>query len=144
VTLLGQLGSRVIWGNLLAIPVGRGVLYAIPLYVQASGAQAATIPEISQVVLATGDRIVMRPTLEEAVAALGGPEGPRRGAADQAGPHTAPAGETVRPVPAPQGDALARARAALERARARQKEYEAALNELSKALQEIQKQMERR
>jgi len=144
VTLLGQRGSRVIWGNLLAIPVGRGVLYAIPLYVQASGAQAATIPEISQVVLATGDRIVMRPTLEEAVAALGGPEGPRRGAADQAGPHTAPAGETVRPVPAPQGDALARARAALERARARQKEYEAALNELSKALQEIQKQMERR
>lgn len=145
VTLLGQRGSRVIWGNLLAIPVGRGVLYALPLYVQAAGAQATAIPEISQVVLATGDRIVMRPTLEEAVAALGGPAGSQRGARDHAtpvpeAPHQTQAATSTAAGPA---EALNRARAALERARARQRDYEAALDELSRALQDLQTQMGR-
>lgn len=140
VTLLGQRGSRVIWGNLLAIPVGQGILYALPLYVQAAGTGAATIPEISQVVLATGDRIVMRPTLEEAVAALGGPGGAPRGSTQ--GRESMPRATVAAPRPTQSGaptDALTRARQALERARQQQREYEAALEELSKALDELQR-----
>lgn len=138
VTLLGQRGSRVIWGNLLAIPVGRGILYVIPLYVQAAGPGAAPIPEISQVVLASGDRIVMRPTLEEAVAALGTEVRTPRGSVDRGTQAAAPAVES-RESPAPrQEDAVTRAKRAYERARALQREYGAALDELGRALEEIE------
>ncbi|HSV74855.1 MAG TPA: UPF0182 family protein, partial [Chthonomonadales bacterium] len=68
-TLLGQLGSRVIFSNLLVIPIGESVLSVIPLYVQAAGA-GIEIPQIRQVIVATGNRIAMRPTLETALAAL--------------------------------------------------------------------------
>jgi uncharacterized membrane protein (UPF0182 family) len=136
VTLLGQRGSRVIWGNLLAIPVGRSLLYALPLYVQAAGPGAATIPEISQVVLASGDRIVMAPTLDEAVATLGATPG-----AAQQGPEAGRAQPEAGPAHAATGtDPLSRARSAYERARFRQKEYEAALDDLGRALRELQAQ----
>lgn len=140
VTLLGQRGSRVIWGNLLAIPVGRTLLYAMPLYVQAAGATAAKIPEINQVVLATGDRIVMRPTLEEAVGALGAETSAGRGRL-----RPVRGMETTQPAQRPQpaqggSDPLSRARSAYERARAQQRDYDAVLNELGKALDELQKQ----
>lgn len=139
ITLLGQRGSRVIWGNLLAIPVGRSLLYALPLYVQASG--GATIPEINQVVLATGDRIVMRPTLEEAVAALGAGHGRRR-AESAAQEASAAAGTSALPPtgarPSTPRDLLQRATQAYERARAKQRDYDAALDDLGKALKELE------
>jgi len=137
VTLLGQRGSRVIWGNLLAIPVGQSLLYALPLYVQAAGSGAAMIPEISQVVLASGDRIVMAPTLEEAVSALRATRGtaPRASEDGRARPPEAGTAPTATGT-----DPLFRARAAYERARVRQKEYEAALDDLGRALRELQAQ----
>jgi uncharacterized membrane protein (UPF0182 family) len=141
VTLLGQRGSRVIWGNLLAIPIGRSLLYALPLYVQAAGPGAANIPEISQVVLASGDRIVMRPTLEEAVAALGSGQGRRRSGGMEE-PQPSP-GTTTSPSPAPAGpasqsDLIRRATEAYGRARSRQREYDAALDDLGRALKALE------
>ncbi|MBM3492958.1 MAG: UPF0182 family protein [Armatimonadetes bacterium] len=141
ITLLGQRGSRVIWGNLLAIPIGRSLLYALPLYIQAAGPGAASIPEINQVVLATGDRIVMRPTLEEAVAALGSGAGKgRSGAIGQASrPDDVTTRASVAPSgPATRGDLIQRASEAYQRARAQQKEYDAALEDLGRALKALE------
>lgn len=77
-TLRMQSGSRVSRGRLLAIPLDNAVVYIEPLFVQADkssvsqllGAQLASIPELKQVVIVFGDRVLMRPTLEQAVAAL--------------------------------------------------------------------------
>ena len=70
-TLLGQRGSEVIRGNLLTLPLGESLLYAEPLFVQA---ESVAIPELRQVVLVLGDRVVLRPTLREALIALFGEE----------------------------------------------------------------------
>jgi len=67
VTLWGQAGSRVWWGNLLVIPVNGTILYAQPLYLIAEQSQ---IPELKRVIVGDQQRVVMRSTLEEALAAL--------------------------------------------------------------------------
>jgi uncharacterized membrane protein (UPF0182 family) len=88
ITLWSQKGSSVIRGNLLAIPIGRSVLYVEPLYLQA---QQSQLPELRRVIAAYGPWIVMEPTLEDAMRALigasGGPAEPGPGV----GPGTAPA-----------------------------------------------------
>ncbi len=90
ISLLGDAGSRVILGNLLVIPIGETVLYAQPFYVQATGTAGAQT-ELQYVILATNERVVMRPTLEAALEALraGGaavapPAAPERGVAGTA------------------------------------------------------------
>jgi uncharacterized membrane protein (UPF0182 family) len=70
-TLWGQKGSTVVRGNLLAIPIENSVLYLEPLYLQSTTTQ---IPEFKQVIVALGDRVVMRPTLAEALASVVGVE----------------------------------------------------------------------
>ncbi|MGE3798754.1 MAG: UPF0182 family protein, partial [Thermomicrobiales bacterium] len=54
---------------LLIIPVGESVLYAQPLFLQARS-QAGALPELRRVILASSERVVMRPTLAEALVAL--------------------------------------------------------------------------
>lgn len=66
-TLLDQAGSNVILGNLLVLPLGDSILYSQPFFVQAA---TNPIPELAFVILATRDRVVMQPTLEEALEAL--------------------------------------------------------------------------
>jgi uncharacterized membrane protein (UPF0182 family) len=66
-TLWNQSGSRVIRGNLLVIPVGNSNLYVEPIYLQAA---QGPLPELKRVVVATGNRIAMEPTLEAALARL--------------------------------------------------------------------------
>jgi uncharacterized membrane protein (UPF0182 family) len=68
-TLWGQRGSQVIRGNLLAIPVARSMLYVEPLYLQA---EQSRLPELKRVIVVTGNRIAMEPTLEAALASLYG------------------------------------------------------------------------
>ena len=70
-TLLNQSGSRVISGNLLVIPVEQTVLYVQPVYLRATGTAGAPT-ELTYVIVATNDRVEMRPTLEEALAAVSG------------------------------------------------------------------------
>ncbi len=77
-TLRMQSGSRVSRGKLLTVPLDNAVLYVQPLFVQADkssvsellGAQLSSVPELKQVVIVFGDRVLMRPTLKGAVAAL--------------------------------------------------------------------------
>jgi uncharacterized protein len=65
--LWSQSGTQVIRGNLLVIPIGASNLYVEPIYLQA---QNGPIPELKRVVVSTGNRVVMEPTLEEALAKL--------------------------------------------------------------------------
>lgn len=67
ITLWDQGGSEVIRGNLLVLPIDNSLLYVEPLYLRAENGQ---IPELKRVILAAGERIVMRPSLAEAVTAL--------------------------------------------------------------------------
>jgi uncharacterized membrane protein (UPF0182 family) len=69
-TLWDQAGSRVIRGNLLVVPMGQSVVYFEPIYLQAE--QANTIPELKQVIVAYGGKVVMRATVGEALAAIFG------------------------------------------------------------------------
>ena len=70
-TLRCQEGSECIRGNLLVLPMAFGddfsLLYAEPIYLRAEG---INFPELKQVILATGTTVVMRGSVEEAVAAL--------------------------------------------------------------------------
>ncbi len=68
-TLWGQVGSRVIRGNLLVIPIERSIIYVEPVYLKAEEAQ---IPELRGVIVAYNDQLVMKPTLDEALKALFG------------------------------------------------------------------------
>ncbi len=68
-TLWGQVGSRVIRGNLLVIPVENSILYAEPLYLLAEQSQ---LPQLKRVIVAHGDRIVMEETLDNALTAIFG------------------------------------------------------------------------
>jgi uncharacterized membrane protein (UPF0182 family) len=66
-TLWNQMGSRVIRGNLLVIPIENSILYVSPLYLRA---QQGHLPELKRVIAAYGEHVVMKETLAEALAAL--------------------------------------------------------------------------
>jgi uncharacterized protein len=63
--LLKQGDSTIRRGNLLTLPVGGGLLYVQPVYVQASS--GATFPLLQRVLVSFGDSIGFAPTLEEAL-----------------------------------------------------------------------------
>jgi uncharacterized membrane protein (UPF0182 family) len=67
ITLWSQKGSSVIRGNLMVIPLENSVLYVEPLFLQA---QQSQLPELTRVIATYGRRIVMEPTLEDAMLAL--------------------------------------------------------------------------
>ena len=69
ISLWNQMGSRVIRGNLLVVPIDNSILYVSPLYLRAESGQ---LPELKRVIAAYGDRVVMQDTLPEALAALFG------------------------------------------------------------------------
>jgi uncharacterized protein len=67
ISLWNQMGSRVIRGNLLVVPIENSILYVSPLYLRA---QSGQLPELKRVIAAYGDRVVMEETLPQALAAL--------------------------------------------------------------------------
>jgi uncharacterized membrane protein (UPF0182 family) len=67
ISLWNQMGSRVIRGNLLVVPIENSILYVSPLYLRAESGQ---LPELKRVIAAYGDRVVMEDTLPAALAAL--------------------------------------------------------------------------
>ena len=67
ISLWNQMGSRVIRGSLLVVPIENSLLYVSPLYLRAESGQ---LPELKRVIAAYGDRVVMEDTLPEALAAL--------------------------------------------------------------------------
>lgn len=63
-TLLNQRGSRVVWGNLLVIPIEKSLLYIQPMYLLAESSQ---IPQFKYVVVATSNAVVMDSSLGNAL-----------------------------------------------------------------------------
>jgi len=109
-SLWNQQGSHVRRGSLLVIPVGRGLLYAEPIYLQA---ERSPMPELRLVVLATQDRLAYGPNFESALSGLFGNAAAFTGAGAQtvAPPRQTRSGETAEPAspaqtPAGEVDAL--------------------------------------
>ncbi len=93
-SLWGQRGSRVIRGNLLAIPLGDTFIYVEPVYLEAKQEQsesspagpsqrgarrfsapkdtsrAAALPELKRVIVAFGNRLIMEENLDKALGRL--------------------------------------------------------------------------
>ena len=70
ISLLNQQGSTVKLGSLLLIPVEQSLLYVRPLYVEAQG--DTPVPQLKNVIVAFGNQVEMRATLQEALAAIFG------------------------------------------------------------------------
>ncbi len=68
-SLWNQQGSNVRRGGLIVIPIGRALLYAEPIYLQA---ERSPMPELRLVVLALQDKLSYGPTFEVALSALFG------------------------------------------------------------------------
>src|SRR5699024_9223153 len=82
--LLKSGNSEVINGNLLTLPVGGGLLYVQPVYLQSSASGGGTQYPLLQMVLGSfGDRIGFAPTLDEALCLVfGGDSGASAGDAE--------------------------------------------------------------
>jgi uncharacterized membrane protein (UPF0182 family) len=66
-SLWNQMGSKVILGNLLVIPVQDSLLYVEPLYIRAENGQ---LPELQRVIASYSDQVVMGETLSTTLNAL--------------------------------------------------------------------------
>jgi len=79
--LLNQNNSKVLLGNLLTLPVGGGLLYVQPVYVQSTN--ATSYPLLRKVLVAFGDEIAFEDTLDAALDKLfGGDSGAEAGDGD--------------------------------------------------------------
>ena len=74
ITLLGQEGSDVRFGDLLVIPIEDAFLYVQPLFLVSS--QENAIPELQKVIVVHGSTVTIGDTLPEALAATFGEEPP--------------------------------------------------------------------
>ena len=66
-TLWGQMGSSVIRGNLLVIPIEHSFLYVEPVYLQS---EQSKMPELKRVIVSIGDQLQMRDNLDDALRAV--------------------------------------------------------------------------
>lgn len=69
-TLWDQIGTRVIRGNLLVIPIEDSLLYIEPIYLRAE--QEGALPELKRVIVSYGNKVTMQETLEESLAVIFG------------------------------------------------------------------------
>ena len=65
-TLLGQGGSKVVFGDFLVIPIDDSFLYVQPVYVRSN--QATSVPELKRVVVVNGNTVGVGTSLSEALA----------------------------------------------------------------------------
>ncbi len=79
--LLKSGNSEVINGNLLTLPIGGGLLYVQPVYLQSSASGGGTqYPLLQMVLVSFGDKIGFAPTLDEALdLVFGGDSGANAG-----------------------------------------------------------------
>jgi len=73
-TLWDQKGSRVIRGNLIAVPIENSFMYVVPVYLTAEGTD---FPQLKRVIVISGDKVAMEPTLDEAIQAVFGTQQPQ-------------------------------------------------------------------
>jgi hypothetical protein len=117
-SLWNQRGSRVLFGNLLVLPIKDSIIYVQPLYLQA---EQTAIPQLVRVVVAYGNRLSMQPDLASALTqAFGFAQGTQ-----PAAPSGAQATGTIAPptsvAPASVSAELAQARDLYDRALAAQR-----------------------
>lgn len=87
--LLQQGGTEIMRGNLLSLPVGDGLLYVQPVYVQASS--GTQYPTLQYVLTLFGDNVGFAPTLDESLdQVFGGDSGVSAGDAGVVGKKEAP------------------------------------------------------
>jgi uncharacterized membrane protein (UPF0182 family) len=68
VTLLGQQGSKVEFGNLLLLPINRSLLWVLPLYVSATG--QTQVPKMTEVIVSYGQQLARGASVGEALTNL--------------------------------------------------------------------------
>jgi len=129
---------------LIVMPIGRGLLYAEPIYLQA---ERSPMPELRLVVLALQDRLAYGPTFETAMAGLfGGAASTTTAVAAAPGP---PPGAPRSPVPAAESsDAPANtdgliAAAARDLADYQRLTAEGKLGEAGRRLEELKQKLDR-
>ncbi|HWI31905.1 MAG TPA: UPF0182 family protein [Microbacterium sp.] len=128
INILKQGQSQVLNGNLLTLPVGGGLLYVQPVYVQSSGATA--FPSLKKVLVAFGDQVAFENTLSDALDVLfagdSGADAGDGGVTPE--PDVTPTpGETPAPEPTEPTGPSDPMQAALQEAQAAMMEREAAL-----------------
>lgn len=69
-SLWNQGGSKVIRGNLLALPINQKILYIEPIYIASDNASA--LPEVKRVIAACNGKVVMGSSLNDALSQLVG------------------------------------------------------------------------
>ncbi len=67
ISLWNRQGSSVIQGNLLVIPIEQSLLYVEPIYLEAT---ENSLPTLARVIVSYENKIVMRPSLQEALQAV--------------------------------------------------------------------------
>jgi uncharacterized membrane protein (UPF0182 family) len=118
--ILRQGSTRVLNGNLLTLPVGGGLLYVQPVYIESTG--ETSYPLLQKILVAFGDQIAFEDTLELALDALFGGDS---GAEVSDGNQTDTGGETGSDSGADSGNAALDA--ALNKAKQALQDKEAAL-----------------
>ena len=103
-SLWNQMGSKVILGNLIVIPIDDSLLYVEPLYIRAENGQ---LPQLQRVIAAYSDKVVMGEDLGQTLDALftGAPSAPPElTQVVPQGPAAAPATMTAAAAPSAPGD----------------------------------------
>ena len=91
--LLSQGSTNVLKGNLLTLPVGGGLLYVQPVYVQSTG--NTSYPLLKKILVAFGDKIAFQDTLPQALDVLfGGNSGAGSGSGTTGTPSPSPSPTT--------------------------------------------------
>jgi hypothetical protein len=124
-SLLNSQESRVVYGNLLTLPVGGGLLYVEPVYIRGTGDDS--YPQLTKVLVSFGDEVGYADTLPQALDALFGtgtstppPSTPNPPSTPSPGTTPSP-GATSPPAENPSVDAAVRAiQSALEALRTAQ------------------------
>ncbi|PYR32945.1 MAG: membrane protein [Acidobacteria bacterium] len=140
-SLWNQQGSHVRRGALLVIPIGRALLYAEPIYLQA---ERSPMPQLRLVVLATQDRLAYGPTFESALNALfGGGASSTTAVAAIAQAAPAPRGPASAATPETAGDLNALiAEAAKDLAEYQRLTSEGKLGEAGQRLEDLKRKLE--
>ncbi len=68
-TLWNQEGSQVIRGDIIVVPIQESLLYIEPLYLRQRSTRGG-LPELKRVIVAYGNRIAMRETLDQALSTI--------------------------------------------------------------------------
>ncbi len=133
-TLWNQQGSRVLRGDILALPVENNFLYVESIYIQA---ETARMPQLRKVVLALGNRLVYEDTFEQALGRLSTGRVQLSSATTTAGGESSAASGTS-PTAAAPGTAPAAGDAQMRELARRLRQLREQAQELARELEEVE------